>query len=54
MYALLKRIIEIFYQLYAIAVEARPGMHCTSHILSISRDARSLFDYTVSTSSRCV
>ena len=25
-------------------LEARPGMHCTSHILSISRDARSLFD----------
>ena len=33
-------------------MEARPGMHCTSHILSISRDARSLF--ICSTSSRCV
>ena len=25
-------------------LEARPGMHCTSHILSISSNARSLFD----------
>jgi hypothetical protein len=31
-------------------LEARPGMHCNSLILSISRDAASLFDY----SSRCV